>query len=98
MKLLTFIALGLLVAAGCAETDDYEVNKPVLSEPAPSTPAVTPETDSDLDVDIDDGADVGESDAPSANIDANIDADTTPDTGGAIETDSLEEDAAPANP
>jgi hypothetical protein len=100
MKCLTYIALGLLVVAGCAESDEYEVNKPVLTEPVPHTPVVTPEADSDLDVDIDNDA-IDDATAPNDAVPNSATpgaSGTAPVTSGAIENDTLDEEDESTNP
>jgi hypothetical protein len=100
MRSLCLFSLGLLLTAGCADTsEDYEVNKPVISEPAPDSPVVQPETDLDIDTDTDLDAD----DALDTN-DATLDnatpgaVDAGSATSGAIENDAAVDETQPATP
>jgi hypothetical protein len=108
MRSLCFLSLGLLLAAGCADTaDDYEVNKPVITDPAPSVPAAQPDSDLDLDADLDSDLDADDNaaiDDATDNNDATLNSATpgaagsSPATNGAIEDDATVDETQPVTP
>lgn len=99
MRNLCFLSLGLLLAAGCADTaQDHEVNKPVITEPVPHVP-VQPENN---DADVDGNLNVNDSDAIDATDNntetPNSAPGSSPDASGAIENDAPLERTEPVIP
>lgn len=104
MRSLCFLSLGLLLAAGCADTaQDYDVNKPVITEPVPHVPVQPDHTDTDLDADLD----VNDNDAINDATDNNTAtpnsaapgaAGSSPAASGAIENDAALDETEPVSP